>query len=58
MTKPLPIGSINKLKKITSMREFDLIIHGMLVEDKIGHLFLVNTKFDSKNVSKKQLFFK
>ena len=58
MTKPFPIGSIKKLKKITSVREFDQIIQGMLDEDKIGHFFLVNTKFDTENGSEKQLFFK
>ena len=35
MTKPLPIGSIKKLKKIPSMREFYLIIHRILDEDKL-----------------------
>ena len=57
MTKPLPIGSIKKSKKIPSVREFDLIIQGILDECKIGHLFVVNIKFDTKNASEKQLFF-
>ena len=57
MTKPLPIGSIKKSKKIPSIREFDLIIQGILDECKIGHLFVVNIKFDTKNASEKQLFF-
>ena len=57
MTKPLPIGSIKILKKIPSMREFDLIIQGILDEDKIGHLFVVDIKFETKNASEKQLFF-
>ena len=30
MTKPLPIGSIEKSNKIPSVREFDLIIQGIL----------------------------
>ena len=30
MTKPLPIGSIKKSNKIPSVREFDLIIQGIL----------------------------
>ena len=48
ITKPLPIGSIKKSKNVPSMREFDLmIIQGILNEDKIGHLFVVNIEFDT-----------
>ena len=57
MTKPLPIGSIKKSKEIPSMREFDLIIQGMFDQDKIGYLFEVNIKFDTKNVSEKTIIF-
>ena len=39
------------------MREFDLIIQGLLDEDKLGHLFVVDIQFHQKNASKKQLFF-
>ena len=39
------------------MREFDLIIQGLLDEDKLGHLFVVDIHFHQKNASKKQLFF-
>ena len=39
------------------MREFDLIIQRILDEDKIGHLFVVDIKFDIKNADRKQLFF-
>ena len=34
------------------MKEFDLIIQG-----KIGHLFVVDIEFDEKNADEKQLFF-
>ena len=34
MTKPLPTGSIKKIKRIPSMREFDLIVQGISGEDK------------------------
>ena len=57
MTKPLLIASINKSKKIVSMREFDLIIQVIFDQDKIGHLFVVDIKFDTKNVSKKTIIF-
>ena len=39
------------------MRKFDLIIQGISDEDKIGHLIVVDIKFDTKNVSKKQNLF-
>lgn len=52
MAKPLPTGSIKKTKKIPSLKEFDLIIQG-----KIGHLFVVDIEFDEKNADEKQLFF-
>ena len=39
------------------MRKFDLIIQGILDEDKIGHLIVVDIKFDTKNVSEKQNLF-
>ena len=52
MAKPLPTGSIKKTKKIPSLKEFDLIIQG-----KIGHLFVVDIEFDEKNADEKQLLF-
>ena len=39
------------------MRKFDLIIQGILDEDKIGHLIVVDIKFDTENVSEKQNLF-
>ena len=45
------------MKKVSSMREFDLIIQGTLNKDKIGHLFVVNIEFDHENADEKQLFF-
>ena len=56
MTKPLPTGSI-KRKKISNKKEFDLIVQGILDENKIGSLFVVNIHFEQKNASEKQLFF-
>ena len=57
MIKLLPTGSIKKMKKVSSMREFDLIIQGTLNKDKIGHLFVINIEFDHENANEKQLFF-
>ena len=39
------------------MKESNLIIQGILDEDKIDNLFVINVKFDTKNTSEKQLFF-
>ena len=57
MTKPLPTGSIKKMKKISSLKELDLVRQGILEEDKIGHLFEIDIEFDKKNADEKQLFF-
>ena len=57
MTKTITKGSIKKSKKLPSIREFDLLIQGISNEDKIGHLFVVDIKFDTKNASEKQFFF-
>ena len=56
MTKPLPIGGIKKSKKILSMREFHLVIQGISDEDKMGHLFVVDIKFDTKYATKNNYF--
>ena len=46
MTKPLPTGCIKKLKKTPTLRDFILLIKGILHHDKIGHLFVVNIEFN------------
>ena len=46
MTKPLPTGSIRRVKKLPTMREFDLILQGISDTDKIGHLFIADIEFD------------
>ena len=56
MTKHLPTGSI-KRKKNSNKKEFDLIVQGILDENKIGSLFVANIHFEQKNASEKQLFF-
>ena len=58
MAKPLQTGSIKRAKKFPTMKEFDLILQGISDEDKIGHLFIVDTEFDQKNASEEQLSFK
>ena len=36
MTKPLPFGSIKKMKEVPSLRDFDFIVQSISKEDKIG----------------------
>ena len=57
MTKPLPTGSIRGVKKLPTMREFDLILQGISDTDKIGHLFIADIEFDKKKRNKKNNYF-
>ena len=57
MTKPLPTGSIKKMKRAPTLREFELILQSISNTDKIGHLVLVDIEFDRKNATEKQIFF-
>ena len=49
MTKPLPYGSIKKMKEIPNFYEFNQILSNLSHEDKIGHLFIVDIKIHDKN---------
>ena len=55
MTRPLPTGSIKRVKKISTMREFDLILQSISHTDEIGHLFIVDIEFDKENDTEKKL---
>ena len=57
MTKPLRIGSIQKMKKLLFLRNFDLIVKSISDEDEICYPFLIDIEFDWRNANKKQLFF-
>ena len=52
MTKPLPNGSIIDDSDI-SWELFNLLLEKVSFEDKIGHFFVVDTVFDSENVTEK-----
>lgn len=52
MTKPLPFGCMKKASKIPTLSEFNGILNGLSYTDKIGHLFIVDIKFHSKNLKK------
>ena len=46
----------NVIKKF-NLIEFNLSLEQILDEDKIGHLFIVDVKFDEKNANEKTMMF-
>ena len=54
MTKPLPTGSIKDNPDL-SWRTFNFLIESVSLEDKKGHLYIVDIEFNYKNASKKQI---
>ena len=56
MTKPLPTGFIKENKNL-SWVDFNILKESVDLTDKIGHLFVVDTFFDTKNAEKKQLLY-
>ena len=57
MTKPLPTDSTKRPRKRPTLGEFNLIIEGISDEDKTGHLFIVEIKFNFKKRRVKNTFF-
>ena len=54
MTRPMPTGCI-KQNTSPSWVTFNLLIEKVSLEDKIGHLFVVDIEFDFENASSRQL---
>ena len=54
MTKPLPTGCIKNDPDL-SWKTFNLLLESVNLEDKIGHLYIVDIKFDYINATKKQI---
>ena len=54
MTKPLPTGCIKNDSDL-SWRTFNLLLESVILEDKIGHLYVVDIKFDHENATEKQI---
>ena len=54
MTRPMPTGCI-KQDASPSWVTFNLLIEKVSLDDKIGHLFVVDIEFDFKNASHRQL---
>ena len=56
MTKPLPTGYIKNNSDI-SWRTFNLLLESFSLEDKTGHLYIVDIELDYENASKKQIVY-
>ena len=57
MIKPLSYGCIRKQKEIPILRQFNLILKNISIDDKIGHLFVVDIKFNKEAADEKVLLF-
>ena len=53
MTKSLPTGCIKDDKDI-SWETFNFLPESVIFEDKIGHLYIVDTEFDVKSATKRE----
>ena len=56
VTKPLPTGCIKNDSDL-SWRTFNLLLESVSLEDKTGHLYIVDIKFDYKNATKQQIVY-
>ena len=56
MTKALPTCCIKDNDDL-SWKTFNVLLEKVDLEDKIGHLYIVNIMFDAKNTFKKQLVY-
>ena len=54
MTKPLPTGCIKNDFDV-SFQTFNILLESVDLEDKIGHLYIVDIEFDYKNASQKEM---
>ena len=55
MTKPLPYGVIKKKKALPTLEELESLLSNVTLEDKLGHLFIVDIVFDK--IDEKTLLF-
>ena len=49
MTKPLPYGVIKKKKVLPTLEKLESLLSNVTLEDKLGHLFIVEIVFDKIN---------
>ena len=55
MTKPLPYGCIKKKKHVPSLEELTTLLKNVTLEDKLGHLLVVDIEF--AGINEKALLF-
>ena len=56
LTKPMPTGCI-KEKNSPSWLKFNLLLETVTLEDKIGHLFIVDIEFDVENADERKYLY-
>ena len=56
MTKALPTGSVKDDSDI-SWETFNILLENVSFEDEIGHLYVVDIKFDLENATEKELIY-
>ena len=56
MTKPMPTGCI-KENNSPSWLKFNLLLETITLEDKIGHLFIVDIEFDLENADERKYLY-
>ena len=56
MTKPLPTGCIKNYPDL-SWNTFNLLLESVNLNDQIGHLYIVDIKFDLQNKTEKQIVY-
>ena len=56
MTRPMPTGCI-KENNSPSWLKFNLLLETVTLEDKIGHLFIVDIEFDSENADERKYLY-
>ena len=54
--KPLPTGCIKENLDV-SWRTFNLLLEKVSLNDQIGHIYVVDIKFDHKNASENQIVY-
>ena len=54
MTKPLPTGCIKNDSDL-SWRTFNILLESVSLEDQIGHLYVVDIKFNHENATEKKI---
>ena len=55
MTKPMPVGAIKE--KDTSWTEYNLLFAKLSLDDKKGHIFIVDIEFDYAHATDCQIIY-